>query len=751
MKAIKVSVMTGLLACGLTPLSALADYYISETGSDESTGSIDAPFATVQQALEVAVAGDTIYLREGEYYESVDLSGIAGAADSPITITNYDDEVVTFTGTTDITSSWEVDEGNVYKTTLTEDITQLFVDGEMMTLARYPNALVWSDDVWEYGGARLQKDWDSNSGSYNGYVYDEDLADLGVSLTDTVAVINFAASTTQARLVQEHEAGGSDFYFDALDKYKTTRYYFFEGGVDNAERALLDTAQEWAYDESTKTLYLWADDGDDPTDRDILGKTQTYAFTGDADTQYIVIDGLNFFATTFYFESSDNITIQNNEFDYYAASARALGAITYSPTASMLGSASDFSENITLYNNAFRYADANGFIAKYVKDIVLENNYFYNIDYAAVQDYTEELVYAAGIEIYNSINLTYRRNTVDTSGNAQTYSGGRYIDSDEGDDGYIINEYNYHTNCGLQQTDGSTIYMAHEDVVESVTRFNWFYDNYQRDARYDGNNTPTVLGVDGNFYRNVSVSTSFKMAATSGGAYRLKGDYHEVYNSIAIDTTNYNARGEFNIALGKGGNDNTKTINNAADRITDDPIPGTSSNNYDGDDEDTDLTDLLRDPLNFDFRPREDADVLVDQGIEVTITIKDEEYSVTDGYVGDAPDIGAYEYGDDTYWIAGRQEAYASMAVPQNSATGVPLDADLMYLIGLDGESAKIYFGTSEASLSLLETKEDPYNIVTLSDHTTLDGGTTYYWRVDTVTNDGETETGEVWSFTTDG
>jgi hypothetical protein len=89
------------------------------------------------------------------------------------------------------------------------------------------------------------------------------------------------------------------------------------------------------------------------------------------------------------------------------------------------------------------------------------------------------------------------------------------------------------------------------------------------------------------------------------------------------------------------------------------------------------------------------------------------------------------------------------MAVPKDEGTNIPLDADLMYLIGLNGESAKIYFGSSENALTLLETKEDPYNIVTLSDHTTLEGNTTYYWRVDTITEDGETVEGNVWSFTT--
>jgi len=44
----------------------------------------------------------------------------------------------------------------------------------------------------------------------------------------------------------------------------------------------------------------------------------------------------------------------------------------------------------------------------------------------------------------------------------------------------------------------------------------------------------------------------------------------------------------------------------------------------------------LRDPKNFDFRPQADSS-LVDAGIAMP--------GLTDHYEGQAPDIGAYEYG----------------------------------------------------------------------------------------------------------
>jgi hypothetical protein len=44
-----------------------ADYYVATTGSDSNAGTLAAPFATLQKGADVAVAGDTVYIRGGKY------------------------------------------------------------------------------------------------------------------------------------------------------------------------------------------------------------------------------------------------------------------------------------------------------------------------------------------------------------------------------------------------------------------------------------------------------------------------------------------------------------------------------------------------------------------------------------------------------------------------------------------------------------------------------------------------------------
>ncbi|WP_372846651.1 hypothetical protein [Pontiella sp.] len=742
------------------------DFYVSTTGDDANPGTLAEPFATVQHALYGMGPGDTCYIRGGTYREAVDLSWIAGAEGNPITLTPFGDEEVKFDGTVAITNSWTLDEGNIYKTTLTEDITQLFVGEKLMTLARFPNAPAFSDQMWSYASHRRRVASSSrfevvdnpNAGA------SATLEGAGFSFNDCVAVCNFADHVTYARLVKDHVAGSNTFNVAWMEKIGTSNYYFMEGGKDNAERAMLDMAGEWAYDESFKTLYLWSEDGQNPTGRAIYGKTQECAFVGNAYTRHIVIDGLDFWATTVAFASSDDITIQNCDFDYYVASKRALGDISASVTASFIGEESDFCQDITVYNCAFRYADGAGLVGKYVENMLIENNLFSEIDYANID------VFAA-VQMNNAQDLVYRRNTMKTAGAGQGMSANRYK---TGPIRPVTIEYNFHTDCARKQGDGSSIYMPHDDVVESVARYNWFIGNYERDFRWDGWNDP-LLGTNANFYCNVAMSTLIKAVAVGDGCH-LKGDNHEVYNNTGIGKWS-----SVEVSIGKGGNAHSTSRNNAADLLDDyleqasNPdyftseawfsttnstyhrnendwgLPGDDSNNVAAQKESFKMSSQLRDADNWDFRPRATATALIDQGTNVTCTVNGVAFDVTAGFLGDAPDIGAYEFGKDSYWIPGRQEAQASMPVPKNAAVAVPIDADLMYLIGLGGARAHIYVGSSPDQLEFAATRKDPQNIVEFAEAPGLEPNQTYYWRVDTELADGSVETGEVWSFDTVG
>ena len=75
-----------------------------------------------------------------------------GTSGNLITIQNYNNEVVTIDGTTDITGTWSTynDVSGAYQLSYTGDITQLFVDDEPMVNARWPNAQFNDDSIFSH-------------------------------------------------------------------------------------------------------------------------------------------------------------------------------------------------------------------------------------------------------------------------------------------------------------------------------------------------------------------------------------------------------------------------------------------------------------------------------------------------------------------------------------------------------------------------------------------------------------------------
>jgi len=73
-------------------------YFVAPTGNDAYSGlRVNAPLATIQHALTLAKAGDTIHLASGDYFENL-TSVNSGHADAPITITGPADAILRGSG-----------------------------------------------------------------------------------------------------------------------------------------------------------------------------------------------------------------------------------------------------------------------------------------------------------------------------------------------------------------------------------------------------------------------------------------------------------------------------------------------------------------------------------------------------------------------------------------------------------------------------------------------------------------------------
>lgn len=114
------------------------NYYVSTKGNDRNPGTIEKPFRRIQRFADLAEPGDTCYVREGTYRETVRPKR-GGKQRNPIVYVAYPGEKVVLSGTEPITGKWSVYRDSIYHIKVDRDMEQLFVNGEMMTEARWPN------------------------------------------------------------------------------------------------------------------------------------------------------------------------------------------------------------------------------------------------------------------------------------------------------------------------------------------------------------------------------------------------------------------------------------------------------------------------------------------------------------------------------------------------------------------------------------------------------------------------------------
>jgi len=145
----RVTVVAATLCLLLVTDGARADsVYVSPDGRDVWSGQLakpnaartDGPVRTLQRAAGLTGSGDTCYLREGVYEETL-RPAASGEAGKPITFTNYEGEKAVLSGATSVTG-WQKGDGGTWSAAVAWDLeggNQVFADGKPLTEARWPN------------------------------------------------------------------------------------------------------------------------------------------------------------------------------------------------------------------------------------------------------------------------------------------------------------------------------------------------------------------------------------------------------------------------------------------------------------------------------------------------------------------------------------------------------------------------------------------------------------------------------------
>ncbi len=306
-------------------------YHVSPTGNDlTGNGSLSTPYQTIAKASSRMRDGDTCIIHAGTYRESINPLQ-SGTADRPITYKNAGDGAVTLNGTTEITGWTKHQQINgkwIWKATMPAGLNrgilrnQILADGFMMPEARWPNLSNWVDgegfDLLDSSQlavaavpynpndvAQIQVPDATQPDNFwaGAYVW----ADVGARWQPDMAKI--VASTSGSLTISNK----SPVWFPQNDlpgPQGNAGGLYISGTI-----AALDAPGEWYYDAANQLLYLIPQDGTDPNTHLVEARTDALENLINLTQNWIVVDGVNCFAGAGQITGS-NCTVKNCSFNY---------------------------------------------------------------------------------------------------------------------------------------------------------------------------------------------------------------------------------------------------------------------------------------------------------------------------------------------------------------------------------------------------------------------------------------------------
>jgi len=629
-----------LAALGIAAAASGATYHVAPDGDDANAGTAARPLRTIQKAAAQLRPGDLCLVRGGTYRETVTLRA-SGEEGKRIRIVAYPGEVVTLSGTEPVTAQWTVHQGRIYKTTVEGPVRQLFVDGELMTEARWPNmpfAKRWDRQVWRA----------SAKGTQYGVMVDPELARTGIDWTGAVATLNIGSWQTFRRVVRRHGKGSDRFTYDRDENHRLAKGKPHRPGFDRyflaGKLAALDSPGEWFQD--GETLYLWAPDGKSPAEHRVERKARPYAVAAKG-IRHVELSGFHFFATTFKLEQvahcvldGVHLTFPHGLHDPFGPpvgreplpveprpwASRQWFKETSVVTPTYLGG-----EDNVLASSSIRFANGTAIVV-HGRQNIIDNCLIHDIDWYGLDT-------GLGVDLLGTVDSTIRHCTIFNMGSSE---GIRITNG-----GKTEVAWNYIHHGGLCQSDGALVQSGTPNIAGTQVHHNWVHDHNAFNWGGSG-----IRGDDKTrgliVHHNVAWNCREKGIIT-------KGDGNRVVNNTCLDNPQIDIcvprdRLPSKTAEIPVQNQHSETVNNCAADISGyypwqrrgkkgkhGPPLGKVASNYTGDEP------MLVDPKRLDFRPKEGSP-LIDAGEAID--------GITDGYKGKAPDIGAYEFGAPR-WVPG--------------------------------------------------------------------------------------------------
>ncbi len=633
------------------PALSAATYYVSPDGDDADPGTKEKPWRTIQKAADAIMPGDTCFIHEGVYRETV-AAKRSGEPGKPIRFLAVPGDVVQINGADLVDGRWTKHKGSIYKTKWPRPARQLFVDGKAMIEARWPNATpetLLGHAAWAH----------SAKGSRYGKLIDPKLAAAGVDAAGAIAVLNVAHQFfSWTRTVDQHAPGSDTFTYakdlggithhaDKTRPWEDDRYFLF------GKLSLLDAPGEWFHDAAAGMLYLWPPGGKDPSSRRVEAKSRDWGFTADR-CDHVVLGGLHLFGCALSLENCSDCVVEDCHM-LYLSHPRRLSEPGHAEDQVVGRVAGDRN---TVRGCSFAYGPIGGLKITGRANLV-ENNLIH--DFCTYGCLRHVGLAVNGRDSDTQPPNVVRHNTMFRFGNAViNYRGPG-----------IVVEYNHVFDGGMACKDVALVYTGQPSTAGNIVRYNWVHGCYT--DHLHGGWLRGGLGIRGDDQtRELTVHHNVVWDCGRDGII-VKGDRNRVFNNTVLRIGTDDVPGNYvNLhtmaepkkpwrrqhPLMPVQNEHSLIANNASLNITGDnrgrpyrpeknlvtnfPPPGES------------LAPpayrkrlALVDPGRLDFRPKKDSP-LVDAGTKV---------AGFDGAIhGRAPDIGAYEYGG-RHWVPGHRGA----------------------------------------------------------------------------------------------
>ena len=734
-------------------VNVMQRFLSNECGTPDGTQSC--PYPTINSALDDAKPKDRVLIKGGRYSEYIMRFEL-----NDVKIEGYPDENVIIDGTIPLNTEWvpyNHNGHNIYKTVIdfdslsyrygirTDSVYSVFVNDRYMMMAMPVN---------------FKNPTDSINGDPRG------IDDSSPTSIYKYAVNKGAGITIHSPVAKDV---GSETGYDL--------------GYRGGELAFLDTLEEWSFDPGTSTLYLYPSVGFIPDKNNVRIRTKV-GLIGMRKSDNMEFRNLHIYSGPLSAYDCDYLRVENSKFsfstDMYADKIRN-GSI-FGEYSWWINLVFENSNNAPpLFHNRHMYAKMENIL--FTKHSWFSGSHHY---VTSTRNY--------GVDSNGKINEygtdVWRYITVMNSNSAGIFGGFRslleYI--------RIENIFDYGDGSGIQRNGSST--------DSSTTRYSWVINaprwngirwnstasGHHADMHHmvsvgnsrgyrlkgDWHDVHHVLANDSKRtdislpdykYQGIDKKTSGAVGNANSKIKNSAVDFD--FECMALDCMPEKGAFKSPIQLDSSGIYYLRNITSFNNRRRGIEIKANGAPYYNLDVElenpwstnkaysDQNLLDIhgvgpIKNKIqNYDFRPKKGS-ALIDGGIIIP-GINDGQYKVFNHaplytsqnrkFIGEAPDIGPYEYGDSVYWIPGYRYPHPSVPIPSDGATDISLEYGIAfnYPYKKDYNNVSATVTISGPGVNRTKTFQYPNNVL----FETFEPGGTYHWS---VTVDGVSS--PTWNFT---